>query len=76
MGLTIMGLAAIIVTASLNVTVGWTLEGMCPAGADAFCDGLIWQTVVKYLPTWIFVVQILAVFALASPVALVRVGRR
>ena len=72
--LTVMGLATVIVTATLNLIGGWTLESMCP-GTAAFCGGVYWTHVVDYLPAWLFIAQLLVVLALASPFALFRTGR-
>ena len=43
--------------------------------AAPVCEGLIFSTVADYLPVFLYVAQILVVLALASPFALVRVGR-
>ena len=72
--LTVMGLATVIVTATLNVVGGWTLQGMCPGSAQ-FCDGVYWTFLVDYLPAWLFIAQILVVFALSMPFAAIRVNR-
>ena len=71
--LTVMALASVIVTVSLNLIGGWTLDSICP-GTAAFCDGVFWTFAVDYLPGWLFIAQILVVLALASPVAVARVG--
>ena len=72
--LTVLGLASVIVTVTLNLIGGWTLAAMCP-GAETFCGSAYWTHVVDYLPAWLFIAQILVVLALASPFALFRTGR-
>ena len=72
--LTVLGLASIAVTATLNVLGGWTLDDICP-GSDTFCNGVFWTAAVDYLPGWLFVAQILVVLALTTPIAVVRTGR-
>ena len=52
-----------------------SLDASCP-GSDAFCDGVYWTTAVEYLPVGLYIGQILVVFALASPYALVRTRGR
>ena len=66
--------AMLMVTLALNMLLGWDLDASCP-GTTQFCDGVYWTYVAGNLPTWLFIVQILAVLALASPFALARVGR-
>lgn len=70
----VLGVCSLMVTLSLNSISGWSLDASCP-GTDSFCGGVYWRTVVEYLPTWLYVGQIMVVLALASPFALVRVGR-
>ena len=70
----ILGVGSLMVTLSLNAISGWSLDATCP-GTDSFCQGVYWQLVVEYLPTWLYIGQIMVVMALASPYALVRVGR-
>ena len=70
--LTVMGLGAILVSLTLNLATGWDVEAVCP-GSEAFCDGVWWTAAVDYLPTLLFLGQILVVIALTSPFALVRV---
>ena len=72
--MTVLGLGFVMVTLTFNLISGWSLDADCP-GTEQFCDGVYWQTVVEYLPTWLFLGQILVVLALASPFALVRLGR-
>ena len=74
--LTVIGLASLLVTLSLNMIAGWDLDtaGACP-GTPEFCSGSYWQAAVEYLPVWLFLGQILVVIAMASPVALVRTRR-
>ena len=79
MGITtmaVLGVCSLLVTLSLNMLAGWTLD-ICTAewATDAFCDGIYWTTVVKWLPTWLYIGQIMVVLSLASPFALVRMGR-
>ena len=73
--LAVLGVGSLMVTLSLNSILGWGLDASCP-GTQAFCTGIYWRTVVEYLPTWLYVGQILVVLAMASPFALVRVGGR
>ena len=68
----VLGVGALMVTVTLNLIGGWSLDASCP-GDTAFCNGIWWTTVVEYLPTWLYVGQILVVIALASPWALIRV---
>ena len=72
--ITVLGIGSLMVTLSLNLLSGWSLDASCP-GTDGFCDGIYWQTVVENLPTWLYVGQIMVVLALASPFALLRIGR-
>ena len=77
MGLTsmaVLGVGSLMVTLSFNQIIGWSLDASCP-GTEVFCDGVYWQTVVEYLPIWMYIGQIMVVLALASPFALVRIGR-
>ena len=74
MSMAVLGVGVLMVTLALNLVSGWSLEATCP-GTEQFCDGLYWQAVVEYLPTWLYVAQVFVVFALASPFALVRVNR-
>ena len=71
--LTVMALASVIVTVTLNLLSGWTIDSICP-GTDAFCDGVFWTVAVDYLPGWLFVAQLLVVLALTMPIAVVRVN--
>ena len=71
----ILGVGSLMVTLSLNLLAGWTLDTMCP-GSESFCGGVYWTAVVKYLPTWLYIGQIMVVLALASPVALVSMRGR
>ena len=71
----VFAVGSLMVTLSLNLILGWNLDATCP-GTDEFCNGVYWNVVVDYLPTWLFVGQILVVLALASPFAVVRVGSR
>ena len=77
MGLTtlaVLGVGSLMVTFTLNQLVGWNVDAACP-GSTSFCDGVYWRTVVEYLPIWLYVGQLLVVLAVASPFALVRIGR-
>ena len=67
----VLAIGSLLVTLSLNMIAGWSLDASCP-GSEAFCDGVYWRTVVKYLPAWLYIGQIMVVIALASPYALVR----
>ena len=69
----VLGVGSLMVTLTLNSISGWSLDASCPG--ETLCDGVYWQTVVEYLPTWLYVGQILVVLAMASPFALVRIGR-
>ena len=74
MGLVFMavsGVGFLMVGLSLNLITGWTMDPMCP-GDTAFCDGVWWTFVVEWLPTWLYVGQMLVVLSLASPWAVVR----
>ena len=71
-GMAALGVGSLMVTLSLNAIGGWSLDASCP-GTEAFCDGIYWKTVVEYLPTWLYVAQVLVVLAAASPFALVRI---
>ena len=71
----VLAVGSLLVTLSLNLIAGWSVDASCP-GSSAFCDGIYWQTVVKYLPTWLYIGQIVVVIALASPYALLRTGGR
>ena len=73
--LAVLGVGSLMVTLSLNSISGWSLDASCP-GTATFCDGIYWRTVVEYLPGWLYVAQVLVVFALASPFALARIGGR
>ena len=73
--MTVLGIGSLMVTLSLNLISGWSLDSSCP-GTDAFCNSAYWRIVVDYLPTWLYIGQIMVVLALASPFALVRVGDR
>ena len=72
--LTVLGMASVLVTVTLNLTAGWTIDAICP-GSKTFCDGVFWQAAVDYLPAWLFIAQVMVVIALASPVAIFRVDR-
>ena len=68
----VLGVGSLMVTLSINAIAGWNLDASCP-GTATFCDGIYWQTVVEYLPTWLIIGQIMVVLALASPFAIFRV---
>ena len=70
----IIGVGGLLITLTLNLIGGWNLDAYCP-GSESFCDSSHWQLIVQYLPTWLFIAQLLVVLALAAPFALVRVGR-
>jgi len=70
-GMATLALGSLLVTLSLNLIVGWNLDAACP-GSETFCDGIYWQTAEKYVPIALFMAQLLVVFALSSPVALLR----
>ena len=70
----ILGVGGLMVTLTLNLIGGWSLDAHCP-GSESFCNASYWQLVVQYLPTWLFIAQILVVLALAAPFAIVRIGR-
>ena len=73
-GMATLGVAMVLVTFTLNQLGGWNLDAACP-GTPSFCNGIYWKAVVEYLPTWLFIGQILVVLALSSPYALLRAGR-
>ena len=66
-GVSVVGLA-------INAISGWNLDAAC-AGTASFCTGAAWTIVVEYLPVWLYVGQILVLVSMASPFALVRIGR-
>ena len=72
--LTIIGLGSLLIQLSLNFITGWDLSSSCP-GETAFCEGVYWTAAVDYAPYWLFVSQLLIVFAMISPVALISTGR-
>ena len=71
----VLGVGMVLVTFSLNLITGWSLDATCP-GPTSFCDGPYWTTAVTYLPAWLFLAQIMVVLALASPYAIVRTSGR
>ena len=73
-GMAVLGAGMVLVTLTMNTITGWNLDAACP-GTDSFCNGVYWQAVVEYLPTWLFIAQILVVLTLASPSAVLRTGR-
>lgn len=69
MGLTsmaVLGVGSLMITLTLNMILGWSMAAVCP-GSDSLCNGIYWQTAVKYLPAWLFIGQLLVVLSLASP---------
>ena len=73
--MTVLGVGSLLVTLTLNMISNWSLGASCP-GTEQFCSGIYWQTVVEYLPTWLYIAQIVVVLALASPFAIFRIGGR
>ena len=73
-GLTVIGIGSLMITLALNSIIGWQIDEICP-GTERFCNGVYWQFIIEYLPTWLYVGQIMVVISMASPVALLRVGR-
>lgn len=74
--LTVLSVGFLMVSLSMNLILGWSLEDTvgCP-GSDTFCSGTYWTYVADYMPTWLFIGQLVVTLALASPVALLRTGR-
>ena len=70
----VLGMGLALLTLTISMVGAWDVDAMCP-GSDAFCDGIYWQTVVDYLPGWLFIGHLVVILALASPYAVVRVGR-
>ena len=70
----VLGVGSLMVTLTFTLIAGWNVNAICP-GSDSFCNGVYWKTAVKYLPVWLFLGQSMVVLALASPFAMLRVGR-